>query len=512
MNERSRRLGLLRIGVVQLLVLSGVGLIACAPDQGEPVLTSGERLASCSTTIFGARVPSTPADSDTNAVEVGAKFQTTQATTIQGVRFYKGPGNTGTHTGKLYTRDGSLLASAVFTNETASGWQSVLFSTPVAVTANTTYVASYHAPAGKYAGDTDGFAKAAVDSTGLVRALADGADGGNGVYRYGSGGFPNQTWHATNYYVDVIATVPCSQPAPPPTTPPAPPPPPPTTTGPVIYVAQNSQGTGNGSSCANAHPVSWFNSGTNWGTGANQLGPGVTAVLCGTITTGLTFQGSGSSGKYVAIDGTGATVSATISVPNQSWWKVQNVTWSTGFNDVLVSMTGGSNGVVSGNHADGVSGDPAVWLGQYNGQVLPSNITISNNYIRTTASELGDVQLDMIKTEGSRDVTIEGNYLEMRAGGAGGNAHDDVLQTYEKGGASGGAPGNWTVRYNRIVMNSAAPNDRSWGMLEGLTGTNQIYGNVFLGLSGAGEANGIAIDGSQSGAVFNIFNNTNINA
>ncbi|MBL1266144.1 DUF4082 domain-containing protein, partial [Methylomicrobium sp. RS1] len=28
--------------------------------------------------------------------------------------------------------------------------------------------------------------------------------GGNGVYRYGSGGFPNSTYQSSNYWVDVL--------------------------------------------------------------------------------------------------------------------------------------------------------------------------------------------------------------------------------------------------------------------------------------------------------------------
>ena len=44
---------------------------------------------------------------------------------------------------KLMDQDGVSLATATFTNETASGWQEVLFSTPVAITAGVTYVASY---------------------------------------------------------------------------------------------------------------------------------------------------------------------------------------------------------------------------------------------------------------------------------------------------------------------------------------------------------------------------------
>ena len=67
------------------------------------------------------------------------------------MRFYKGATNTGTHVGNLWTRTGTLLATATFTGETASGWQQVTLAAPVASPPNTTYVASYHAPRGHYA-------------------------------------------------------------------------------------------------------------------------------------------------------------------------------------------------------------------------------------------------------------------------------------------------------------------------------------------------------------------------
>ena len=44
----------------------------------------------------------------------------------------------------------SALAQATFTSESASGWQTVTFGSPVAVQPNTTYVASYYAPNGHY--------------------------------------------------------------------------------------------------------------------------------------------------------------------------------------------------------------------------------------------------------------------------------------------------------------------------------------------------------------------------
>src|SRR5208283_5762484 len=123
---------------------------------------------------------------------------------ITGIRFYKGSGNTGTHLGHLWTSTGTLLATATFSNETASGWQQVNFATPVAITAGTTYIVSYYAPAGHYAYNLNYFASSGVDN-GVLHALSNSAGGGDGVYLYASGGgFPTQTYEATNYWVDVV--------------------------------------------------------------------------------------------------------------------------------------------------------------------------------------------------------------------------------------------------------------------------------------------------------------------
>jgi WD40 repeat protein len=150
--------------------------------------------------------PANPSESDPNAVELGVKFRTDVDGVITGIRFYKGTGNTGTHIGNLWTTTGQLLATANFTNETATGWQQVTFSSPVAVTANTVYVASYFAPNGHYAADSNYFANAGVDNY-PVHLLQDGVSGGNGVYAYGaSSSFPASTYQATNYWVDVVFT------------------------------------------------------------------------------------------------------------------------------------------------------------------------------------------------------------------------------------------------------------------------------------------------------------------
>jgi hypothetical protein len=152
----------------------------------------------------GGGTPQYDAVSDGVAIEVGVKFRVDTTGYITGLRFYKGQLNTGTHVGNLWDRSGILLATATFTNETASGWQEVSFSTPVPIMANTTYVASYYSPTGYFALSGSYFTSAGVDN-GLLHALANGVDGANGVYKY-NGGFPTSSYDSSNYWIDVLFT------------------------------------------------------------------------------------------------------------------------------------------------------------------------------------------------------------------------------------------------------------------------------------------------------------------
>jgi large repetitive protein len=148
--------------------------------------------------------PASISDNDPAAITVGTKFRSDLNGFITAIRFYKGPNNTGTHIGALWTDTGQQLATVTFTNETASGWQQANLSNPVAITANTVYVVSYFAPRGEYSGDDDYFAAAGVDN-GPLHALRDGESGANGVYIYGSAvAFPTQTYRSENYWVDVV--------------------------------------------------------------------------------------------------------------------------------------------------------------------------------------------------------------------------------------------------------------------------------------------------------------------
>ncbi len=149
-----------------------------------------------------------PEDPDGGSIEVGVKFRADVDGFITGLRFYKSPGNSGTHTGRLWTGNGTLLTTAKFTNESGSGWQEVAFEDPVAIKANTTYVASYYAPNGHYAGRSNYFNLVGEDNAPL-HALADGVDGPNGIFRHGgpgelfSEGGP-QSFGSANYLVDVV--------------------------------------------------------------------------------------------------------------------------------------------------------------------------------------------------------------------------------------------------------------------------------------------------------------------
>ncbi len=178
-----------------------VALIAVAVSATAPAAAS----AACPCTIWpSTTTPGTAAFPDSSAVNVGVEFRSDQAGFITGVRFYKGAGNSGTHVGNLWSATGTLLASATFTNETASGWQQANFGAPVQISANTTYIASYFTPTGFYALNQNFFATAGVDNPPL-HALQDGINLGDGVYTYaGTSSFPNQTFSSSNYWVDVV--------------------------------------------------------------------------------------------------------------------------------------------------------------------------------------------------------------------------------------------------------------------------------------------------------------------
>ncbi|MFE6735653.1 DUF4082 domain-containing protein [Microbacterium sp. NPDC057650] len=160
--------------------------------------------------VWGTRIPAQPAASDNQAVELGQRFTPTTDGYVNGVRFYKGATNTGTHTGTLWSEAGEQLASVQFTNETATGWQTAQFSAPVSVKAGVGYVVSYTAPKGGYAYDENYWPYKATPSTPLEVTSGVGA-ASPGVYG-NPGDYPTLTYGDANYYVDVTFTAAASSP------------------------------------------------------------------------------------------------------------------------------------------------------------------------------------------------------------------------------------------------------------------------------------------------------------
>ena len=146
-----------------------------------------------------------PPTNEDASVTLGVKFKASTSGFVKGVRFYSSDDAVlapGSYTGQLWSSDGTLLASGSFSNVTSSDWQELVFATPVLISANTTYVASYHTNGVKYVGTTGGFSSSVTN--GSLTAMDNISSGGNGVYAYGGAvSFPTQSVGA-NYWVDVM--------------------------------------------------------------------------------------------------------------------------------------------------------------------------------------------------------------------------------------------------------------------------------------------------------------------
>ena len=151
-------------------------------------------------TLFTSQLPSTSNSFSLFRYELGMKFRSTKPGKITALRFYKSPSDVSTHVGRLWSATGTQVASVTFTGESASGWQQKALTTPISITANTTYVVSVNV--GTLSGS---FSPRTLN--GLATAVTNGdlssVVGANGVF--GSpGNFPTSSNSSTNYFRDVV--------------------------------------------------------------------------------------------------------------------------------------------------------------------------------------------------------------------------------------------------------------------------------------------------------------------
>ena len=136
-------------------------------------------------------------------VTLAVKVTTSVAGTITKIMFYKGPGSASTtsHTGAVWSSGGTLLASADFTGETSSGWQTLTLATPVSVAAGSTFLVGYNTSGFEYQNGANAFPSLTVGTFTIV----------GGFYKYVTGvteapttSFPPDSSTGTNYMVDFV--------------------------------------------------------------------------------------------------------------------------------------------------------------------------------------------------------------------------------------------------------------------------------------------------------------------
>ena len=133
---------------------------------------------------------------DYSSYELGVRFETSKPIYVVGVRFYRA--DDAMWSGSLWIDGGSRLASAD-DSTLGSGWQTALFSSPVAMGPGDTFVASYFAPAGAYAWEHNYFTPGGR-TVGPVTAL--GGIGVNGLYTQSSTStLPTSVFMDSNYWV-----------------------------------------------------------------------------------------------------------------------------------------------------------------------------------------------------------------------------------------------------------------------------------------------------------------------
>ena len=146
-----------------------------------------------------------------------------------------------------------------------------------------------------------------------------------------------------------------------------------------VFVAQVSAGSADGSSCANAKPASFFNTASNWGAG-KTIAPGAVVGLCGTISSPLAVQGSGTAGSPITIQfQPGAKLSEPVCNPCLYMAATNHITVDGGSNGVIESTANGT-GLANQTNSKGINAAGCNYC-------EIKNLTIRNLYVHTSPSD-----------------------------------------------------------------------------------------------------------------------------
>ncbi len=155
-----------------------------------------------------------------------------------------------------------------------------------------------------------------------------------------------------------------------------------------VYLAQSSAGAIDATSCANARAISYFNSSGNWGSGSTQIGPSTVVHLCGTLTTAIAFQASGTAGNVTKVlFETGAKFSA-------ATWAGNAKIIDMGSGLSYIEVDGGTNGIIEATDngsSDNYSNQSSFFgiEGEVCSHCRIHNLTIGDLFIKDEAGEDG---------------------------------------------------------------------------------------------------------------------------
>lgn len=388
--------------------------------------------ASAATTTYSlwstSAVPRVLSVNQSSGREVGVKFKSSVAGYVTGVRFYKSAQNTGQHTGSLWTSNGTLLATVVFSQETASGWQYATFLQPVSIAANVTYVVSYHAPNGHFSKNGNYFRKSHGNNK--LTALQNTASTPNGVFVDSpiDHTFPTQSGNGDNYWVDLTFKTKLLSPSPAPAAP----------TG-ITATAQSSTSVAlSWTASISANTITGYNIYRN-GNKLASVSP-VLTYIDSSVTAGNTY-----SYQVQAIDSTGATsalsTAASATTPPGGTSGGGGGTTSPSTCALPQYPSASCTGVPSGTSLTVVNGNQAYGT-SYNGQTISnkdfhgfvvvtgSNITFKNCIFRGSATSGNAALLDL--QQGGTGNAVENSEFAPSAPSAGIDdiwAQDSMIST-----------------------------------------------------------------------------------
>ena len=286
-----------------------------------------------------------------------------------------------------------------------------------------------------------------------------------------------------------------------------------------VYVAQASAGSSNGSSAANAYPVSYFDNGANWSASplGTQIGPGTTVHLCGLISSSLTVQGSGNSSKSITIL---FEPNASMSAPD---WSAAGAPIICNQNFILID--GGTNGLITATNQNSTSqiGSNGISCNSVT-NVEVRNLQITNLYNKTSASDLANNAGTAISFLYGSNLSAHNNVISGAGAGifytylpAASSSNITLYQNtisacnWGIGAGDGGANAlvnNFQIYDNIITMPGTQwddPNDNNhhngmyvWANFGGSTITGlKIYGNYVYGATGLDSTAFIYISGNS---------------